>query len=161
MANTVTGGIIDIEYCEDTSASTPTYVKVGETRGSVSWAPNVEMATSGDHSKLQQDKAPISEAWQLEFEGKILSTLGGLETLGLYDSTAEEFAGQVNVRAGENQEFRVTVYDDQAAKDGGTHLLQISTADFIVVLNDWTLEEDDFSNWSAAIHSRTRPSVTV
>lgn len=161
MANTVTGGIIDIEHCADTAATTPTYTKVGETRGTVSWAPNVEMAESGSHGSLQQDKAAVSEAWALAFEAKILSTLGGMETLGLYDSTAGEFAGHVDVAAADNQAFRISVYEDQAAKDAGTTTIQIETADYICLLEEWALEEDDFSHWSAAVHSRTRPSVTA
>lgn len=152
----VTGDIIDIEHSGDDGTS---WTVVGKTRGTVTWSPNTNVAESGDHSSLQQDKRATSEAWEIAIEGLIQSTLGGLDTLGLYDSGNSELVGSVDAPKSGQEQLRVTVYDDAAAKSGGTEKLQLHTEDYIAVLDDFNIEEDDFSTYALTVHSRERPTV--
>lgn len=154
----VTGDIIDIEQTSDGGTS---WTVVGKSRGTVSWSPNTNVAESGDHSDLQQNKSATSEAWEIAIEGLIQSTLGGLDTLGIYDSTSGELAGSVGRGSGDGYELRITVWEDEAAKSAGAgnENLQLSTTDFLAVLDDFNVEEDDFSTYSLTVHSRERPTV--
>lgn len=159
MANTVSGGIIDIEHSNDGGSS---YTVVGKTRGTVSWSPNTNVAeSSNDHSSKHADRAAVGEAWEVSFEGKILSTLGALDALGLYDSANSEMDGSHDVAAGSSEEFRVTVYEDEDAKAGGTVTLQLSLADYLILLSDWSMEPDGFHTWECTIHARETPTVST
>lgn len=161
MSNTVSGGIIDIEHSPDTSVAEPDYNVVGKTRGTVSWGPNTNVAESGnDHDSKHSDRAAVGEAWEVSFEGKVLSTLGGLEELGLYDSTAGEFAGSADVEPGDNEAFRVTVYEDSDAKSSDSHEVQIEVEDYLVLLSALNMEPDGFHTWECTLHCRETPGVT-
>ena len=161
MSNTVSGGIIDIEHCPDTTASTPTYNVVGKTRGTVSWSPNTNVAeSSNDHDSKHADRKAVGEAWEVGFEGKILSTLGGLEELGLYDSTAQEFAGSEDVETGDNEEFRVSVYADASEKSSDNPEMRLTVSDYLVLLSDLSMEPDGFHTWECTLHARETPGVT-
>lgn len=155
MSNTIAGGIIDIEHSGDGGTS---YTVVGKTQGSVSWGPNTNVAESGDHSTIHQDKKATTEAWEVSFEGKILSTLGGLQTLNLYDGSS--ILGSHDVEASSSEQFRVTVYEDATAKSNGNFKIQMETTDYLAILDDFNIEDEDFSTQSLTIHSRERPQVS-
>lgn len=159
MANTVSGGIIDIEHSNDGGSS---YTVVGKTRGTVSWSPNTNVAeSSNDHSSKHSDRAAVGEAWEIGFEGKVLSTLGGLDSLGVYDSANSEMDGSHDVPASSSEEFRVTVYEDADAKDAGTVTLQITVADYLLLLSAWNMEPDGFHTWECTVHARETPTVAT
>jgi len=155
MAQTVSGGVIDIEYSDDISdPETAEYTVAGKTRGTVSYDPNTDIAESDDdHSSRDSDKAAVGRAWEMEFESKVLSTLGGMETLGLYEDG--EVKDSVDVRPADDAGLRVTVYKDESAQEDGDHLLQFGPQDdFLLELDSLDIEPDGFSAWEAAIHIR-------
>lgn len=163
MSDAVSGGIIDIEHSSDLSVSDPTFTVVGKTKGSISWSPNTDVAeSSDDHSTLHADKAAVGAAWEVTFSGKILSTLGGLETLGLYDSTNEVMGEYVDQVPSDDEGLRITVYEDADAKDAGTVTLQIGPEDdYVLVLSDFSIEADGFSVWECTLHVRESPTMST
>lgn len=162
MANTVSGGIIDIEAGSEVNTDTGSYEVIGKTRGTVSWGPNVEVAeSSDDHSSKHADKAAVGEAHEISFEGKVLSTLGGLETGGHYDTTDEEVKGSVDIVPEDEESRRITVYEDEEAKAEEEYLVRIETQDVLSILENLDLEPDGFSTWECTLHSRESPTVQI
>lgn len=157
MAEKVVGDIIDVEHGTDLSG-TATWTKVGETRGEVTYNSNVNVAETVIHSKKQMDKAPTNEAWEMSFEHLVLATLGGLSTLGILDSN-NKLRGYRELDTDEG--YRITVYEDQDAKDAGTVKLQIQTTDAFVVWESGTITDDDYSAGELTVHSRERFEVTA
>lgn len=129
---------------------------VAKTRGTIGFSPNVQMAESGQHASLQQEKAPVSEAWELAFEGVMVSDLGGLEVLGLYDSTAQEVLGT----AGEEDLSTPDSIEVEAEDEAGSTIISWLLPDVVLELGDMSIEEDDFSVWTATGHTLQRPRVT-
>lgn len=154
MATTVVGDIIDIEHSTDGGS---TYSVIGKTRGTVSINPNNSLAESSQHSSLQQDKDPVSEAWTIEFENRIVSDLGGLEEAGLYSSGDSELVG--SAVSGSTEQIRITIYENEADKTGGTIKMAFETTDYIAELTSLDVEEDDYSIAGITIHSLERVGV--
>lgn len=157
MADKIVGDIIDVEKGTDLSGS-PTWTKVGETRGEVTYNSNVNVAETVIHSKKQMDKAPTNEAWEMSFEHLVLATLGGLSTLGILDAD-NKLRGYKEL--GTDEGYRVSVYEDQDAKTSGSPKLQIQTTDAFVVWESATVTDDDYSAGELTVHSRERFEVTA
>lgn len=128
---------------------------VAKTRGTITLSPSTNVAESGDHNSLQQDRMATSEAWEVSFEKQLLATLGGLETLGLYDSTNQVLHG----RSEDTLDRRLTLEVDIREADGTT-LSTYLIRDGLAVLEDANIEEDDFSTTSFTLHTHQRPEKT-
>lgn len=159
MGNTLIGDIIEIEHTDDHTASSPTWDLVGKTTDSVEISPNTETASQRPHSSRQQDKAAISEAWEIAFAANIVTGTAQLETLGAIDSNSYELQGSVDSNETENtgDALQVTIYEDEAAKSSDTIKYQLATTDYLLVIGSGEISVEDFSTRDFTIHSRERP----
>lgn len=153
---TIVGDLIDIEVCEDVSATDPTWNKVAKTKDTVELAPNTEIANVREHGQFAQDKDATSEAWEISFSSQVVTGPGQLQTLGLLtDNFAEK--GHNAVPGDSGEALRITIYEDAAAKAAGEMKYQVGTDDYILAHDGGELSVEDYSTLSLVIHSRVRP----
>lgn len=132
---------------------------VAKTRGTITMSPNANVAESGDHNSLQQDKLVTSEAWEVSFEKQLLAALGGLETLGLYGGSAPgDLRGHSEGGLEPEGQRSIEVH---VKEEDGTTLSKYLIRQAHIILEDANIEEDDFSTVSLALHTSWRPEKTA
>lgn len=130
---------------------------VAKTRGSISMGPNTDVAESGNHNSIHQDKQAVSEGWEVSFEKQLISTLGGLETLGLYDSTNQRLLGHSGEAPLTPPDSIEIVCKDMSGTVDSKYLLRGA----LIILDDATIEDEDFSIVSLTSHLNYRPEKTA
>jgi len=149
------GNIIDIEHVEDLTATEPTWDLVAKTQDTVGTSPNTNVADARVHEKFNLEKSATSEAWEISFSALIVTGPGQLQTLGLLTDNFEE-KGHADSRDA-TEALRITVYEDQAAKDAGEYKYRTGVEDYLLVHDGGEIAVDDYSTVSFTIHSRHRP----
>lgn len=165
----VVGDIIAVEHGTYSSTdSSWSWVQVGRTRGAVDVDPGAEVAESEIHDSEHMDKVPTGTAWVLSCEHVLLATLGGLDTLGIYDSndgTLQAYAdyGRVDeANPGDGDEaVRVSVYDTQTEMENDNPTIQYELYNCVVVYDSQSIEKSDFSAGEFSVHCRSDPQVTT
>ena len=155
QGRTIVGDIIDIEHCEDLTATEPTWDLVAKTQDTVETSPNTEVADTRLHERFNLEKSATSEAWEISFSALIETGPGQLQVLGLLTDNYEE-AGHVDSRD-TAEALRITIYADQAAKDAGEYKYRTGIEDYLLVHDGGEVPADDYSSISFVIHSRHRP----
>lgn len=153
---TIAGGIIDIEHCEDVTATAPTWNLVAKTQDTVELSPNAENVDARVHEKFNLEKDVVSEAWEIAFSALLVTGPGQLQTLGLLTDDFRE-KGHADAPETDTQAIQITVYDDQAAKDAGEVKYQVASTNYVLMHDGGEIAVDDYSTVSFVIHSRERP----
>jgi len=160
MAESLVGDIIEIEFTDDHTASTPTWNLVGKTKDTVEVSPNTEVAESRRHGRYAMDKSPVSEAWIIAFSSDIVTGTAQLETMGLYDTTTDQIKGNADSRelSASNPALRVSVYATQNDATNDNPKWRAGTDDYIIIADSAEIGVEDFSTRELEVHSRERPT---
>jgi len=160
MAESLVGDIIEIEFTDDHTASTPTWNKVGKTKDTVELSPNTDIAEVRHHDAYAMDKSPVTESWEIGFSADVVTGTAQLETMGLIDTNNYELKGNADSRelSASNPAMRVSVYATQADADNDTEKYRVATDDYIIIADSAEIGVEDFSTRELEVHSRERPT---
>jgi len=165
----IVGDIITVEHGTYSSTdSSWTWTQVGKTKGAIDVDPGTEVAESEIHDTDHMDKVPTGVAWVFSGEHLLLATLGGLETLGLYDSTAGTLQGYADYGrvdeanpADGDEAVRVTAYDSQTDLENDDPLLSYELYNVVIIYSSQSISKSDFSAGEFEIHVRDDPVVAA
>lgn len=160
MAESLVGDIINIEFTDDHTASTPVWNLVGKTKDAVELSPNTETAEARHHDNYAMDKSAVSEAWVIAFAADVVTGTAQLETMDLIDTSTYELKGNADSRelSAANPAMRVTVYATEADADADNVKYRVATDDYIIISTGSEIGVEDFATRELEIHSRVAPT---
>lgn len=159
MANSLVGDIIDIEFTDDHTASTPTWNLVGQTTDTVEIDSGIETADNRIHGQFSRVVNAVSELWDIGFSAHVVTGTAQLETMGLIDTSTYELKAYSDSRelSASNPAVRITAYATEADKSSGTVKWDLATDDYLITAGTASLNVEDYSTRDISLFSRIRP----